>query len=296
MFELERLKAPIYVVFVTPAILLRSDGVELNTMDTEEIRLPPEYKDYADVFLEEEASKFPNSTRVEYSIPIKEGAEVPYNPIYQLREHKLGVLRDYLESSQEKGWIRKSKSPTSALILFILKKDDSLRLCVDYRGLNKVTIRNRHPLPLISEILDWLSRAKRFTKFDLYNVYHYIRIKRGDEWKMAFHTRYSYFEYTVMPFGLTNASTTFQSYINEALRGYLNIFYIIYLNNIMMYLERVKDYKEYVRKVLERLQQYNLYIKLSKYLFSIKELEFLDYIMRILGISMDYRRVAIIRD
>jgi hypothetical protein len=121
-------------------IPLRSDSVELNATDTEEIRLSSKYKDYADVFSEEETSKFPNSTRVEYFIPIEEGVEVPYGLIYQLREHELGVLRDYLESSQEKEWIRKSESPTSALILFILKKDSGLHLYVDYRGLNKVTI------------------------------------------------------------------------------------------------------------------------------------------------------------
>jgi Reverse transcriptase (RNA-dependent DNA polymerase) len=99
-----------------------------------------------------------------------------------------------------------------------------------------------------------------------------------------------------MPFSLINASMTFQSYINEALRGYLDIFYIIYLDDIMVYSERVEDYKEHVRKVLERLRQYSLYIKLSKCLFSVEELEFLSYIIGILGISIDYRRVAIIRD
>jgi hypothetical protein len=99
MFELERIRTSIYVVFVTPAILLRSDGVELNMMNTEDIQLPLKYKNYVDVFSEEEASKFPDSTRVEYSISIKEGVEVPYNSIYQLGEHELGVLRDYLESS-----------------------------------------------------------------------------------------------------------------------------------------------------------------------------------------------------
>jgi Reverse transcriptase (RNA-dependent DNA polymerase) len=149
---------------------------------------------------------------------------------------------------------------------------------------------------LISETLDRLNRAKRFTKFDLRDAYHYIRIKRGDEWKTAFHTRYSHFEYIVMPFSLTNAPATFQSYINEALRGYLDIFCITYLDDIMVYLKRVEDYKEHVRKVLERLRQYSLYAKLSKCLFSVEELEFLGYIIGILGISMDYRRVATIRD
>jgi Reverse transcriptase (RNA-dependent DNA polymerase) len=167
---------------------------------------------------------------------------------------------------------------------------------VDYHRLNKVTIRNRHPLSLISETLDRLSRAKRFTKFNLRDTYYRICIKRGDEWKTAFYTRYSHFKYTVMLFSLINASATFQLYINEALRGYLDIFYITYLNDIIVYSERVEDYEKHVRKVLERLRQYSLYTKLSKYLFSIEELEFLGYIIGILGISMDYRRVATIRD
>jgi hypothetical protein len=102
MFKLKRIGAPIYVMFITSAIPLRSDGVELNATDTEDIRLPPKYKDYTNVFSEEEASKFPDFTRVKYSILIEEGVEVPYSPIYQLGEHELSVLRDYLESNQEK--------------------------------------------------------------------------------------------------------------------------------------------------------------------------------------------------
>jgi hypothetical protein len=132
MFELERLGAPIYAAFVTPAIPMRSNSVELNTVDTEEIHLPPEYEAYANVFSEVEAAKFPDTTRVEHSIPVEEGAEVPYGPIYSLSVNELRVLREYIKSSLEKGWIRHSESPTDALILFILKKDSGLRLCVNY--------------------------------------------------------------------------------------------------------------------------------------------------------------------
>ena len=195
MFELERLGAPIYAVFVTPAIPMRSECVALHALDTEEIQLPPEYQEYAEVFSETEAAKFPDSTRVEHSIPVEEGAEVPYGPIYSLSANELRVLREYIESSLAKGWIRPSESPAGAPILFVPKKDGGLRLCVDYRGLNRVTIRNRHPLPLISETLDRLSGAKRFTRLDLRDAYHRIRIKRGDEWKTVFRTRYSHFEY-----------------------------------------------------------------------------------------------------
>lgn len=111
------------------------------------------------------------------------------------------MLREYIEGALEKGWISPSKSPTGAPILFVPKKDGSLRLCVDYRGLNSLTIKNRHPLPLISKTLDRLSTAKVFTQLDLRDAYHRIRIKEGDEWKTAFRTRYGHYEYLVMPFG-----------------------------------------------------------------------------------------------
>ena len=126
-----------------------------------------------------------------------------------MSETELKVLRQYLYDNLAKGWIQPSKSPAGAPILFVAKKDSSLRLCVDYRGLNDVTVKNRYPLPLISETIDRVSRAKVYTKLDLRDAYYRIRIKAGDEWKTAFRTRYSYFEYRVLPFGLANAPATF---------------------------------------------------------------------------------------
>jgi hypothetical protein len=118
-------------------------------------------------------------------------------------------LREYLDTALKKGWIRVSKLLYVALILFVPKKDGGDRLCVNYRGLNKVTIKNRYPLPLISELLNRLGHVKVFTKLNLRNVYYRLRIKEGDEWKTAFKTRYSLFEYMVMPFGLANTPVTF---------------------------------------------------------------------------------------
>ena len=122
--------------------------------------------------------------------------KVPYGPLYPLSGVELRALSEYLEANLDKGWIRRSESPAGAPILFVKKKDGSLRLCVDYRGLNKITIKNRLALPLISETLDRIVEAVRFTKLDLRDAYHRIRIKRGDEWKTAFRTRYGHFEYT----------------------------------------------------------------------------------------------------
>ena len=152
-----------------------------------------------------------------------------------------------------KGWITPSTSPAGAPILFVPKKDGTLRLCVDYRGLNAVTVKNRYPLPLITEILDRLVGAKFYTKLDLRDAYHRIRIRVGDEWKTAFRTRYGHFEYRVMPFGLTNAPATFQAYINTAMHGLLDEFCIVYLDDILIYSETEEEHRQHVCAVLERL-------------------------------------------
>jgi hypothetical protein len=169
----------------------------------------PEYLvDYADVFSNENASMLPAHNKLDHAIETENG-EPPFGPLYNLSQSELQVLRTYLEESIKKGWIRRSTSPAGALVLFQQKKDGGLRLCVDYRGLNSITIKNRHALPLISETLDRLVGARVYTKLDLKDAYHRIRIRAGDEWKTAFRTRYGHFEYLVMPFGLANAPATF---------------------------------------------------------------------------------------
>jgi hypothetical protein len=149
--------------------------------DEAELRLPEAYRDYTDVFSKTEAGKLPDSTRVMHFINIEERKIVPFGLIYPLLAVKLRVLREYLESSLAKGWIQKSKSPAGAPILFTPKKDGTLRLCVNYRGLNKITVKNRYPLSLIGETIDRLSGAVRYTRLDLRDAFHRIRIKVGDE-------------------------------------------------------------------------------------------------------------------
>src|SRR5262249_45600562 len=152
--------------------------------------------------------------------------------IYSLSEFELKALWEYLETNLERGFIRPSSSPAGAPILFSKNKDGSLRLCVDYRGLNKITVKNRYPIPLTRELMDRINSAKIFTKIDLRGAYNLVRIAPGEEWKTAFRTRYGHFEYLVMPFGLTNAPASFQSLINDALSGYLDQFVITYLDDI----------------------------------------------------------------
>jgi hypothetical protein len=161
----------------------------------------------------------PTLEGAEHRIDLVDGAEPPRGIIYPLSQRQLDELAQYIQKNLANGRIVESSSPAGAPIIFVPKKDGSLRLCVDYRGLNKVTIKNRYPIPLISELMDRLSGARYFTRLDIRDAYHRIRIRKSDQWKTAFRTRYGQFEYTVMPFGLTNAPATFQAYINRALTG-----------------------------------------------------------------------------
>jgi hypothetical protein len=144
-----------------------------------------------------------------YAIETLPGKTPPFQPLRNLSANELAALRDYLSTAEANGWIRRSVSEAGAPILFAPKKDGALRLCVDYRGLNEITVKDRCPLPLISETLDRLSGAEIFSALDLKDAYYRILIRKGDEWKTAFRTRYGHFEYQVMPFGLTNAPATF---------------------------------------------------------------------------------------
>src|SRR5690606_7659833 len=187
----------------------------------------------------------------DHAIPLKEGFTPPFGPLYSLSHNELKTLREWLDDNLSKGFIRASSSPAGAPILFVKKKDGSLRLCVDYRGINEGTIKNRYPLPLIKETLNQLSRAKIYTTLDIRGAYNLVRMAEGDEWKTAFRTRYGLFESLVMPFGLTNAPATFQHFINDVLRPYLDQFCTAYLDDILIYSDNLEDHVKHVRLVLQ---------------------------------------------
>ena len=259
-------------------------------MRSEGTALPRQFEDFRDVFSETEAMKLPVFKEGDHAIEL-EGGEPPHRPIYNLSRTELQELRQYLNDATERGIIRPSKSPAGAPIIFVPKKDGTLRLCVDYRGLNAVTKKNRHPLPLISETLDRLSGAQVYTKLDLRDAYHRIRIRQGDEWKTAFRTRYGHYEYLVMPFGLANAPATFQAYINKALAGLIDVTCVVYIDDILIYSEDAENHNRHVREVLARLRQYSLFAKLSKCEFSKTEVEFLGFIVSTNGVKMDEERI-----
>ena len=151
----------------------------------------------------------------------------------------------------KKGFIKPFTLPAGYLLLFIRKKNGKLRLYINYRQLNVITIKNRYLLPVISELQIRIIGTKVFTKIDIRKVYYRIRIKSGEEWKTAFRTRFGYYKYIVMPFGLTNIPATIQVLINDTLKEYLDRFCVVYLNDILIYSDSVEDYKKYVRLVLK---------------------------------------------
>jgi hypothetical protein len=200
------------------ALSLHDINKALEDKDAEEFKLadivPKEYHQFLPLFRKANADKLPPHRPHDHKIELKEGFTPPFGPLYSLSRHELEALKEWLEENLSKGFIRASSSSAASPILFVKKGDGSLRLCVDYRGLNEGTIKDRYPLPLIQETLMRLSRAKYFPKLDVRGAYNLVRMREGDEWKTAFRTRYGLFESLVMPFGLTNAPATFQHFIN----------------------------------------------------------------------------------
>ncbi|SPO38662.1 uncharacterized protein PSFLO_04141 [Pseudozyma flocculosa] len=258
--------------------------------------LPREFADYADVFDEARADVLPQHRPSDHKIVVEPGKTIPHGPLYPLSAKELDELRKYLDKNLSQGFIRPSKSPAAAPILFVPKKDGSLRLCVDYRGLNSVTVKDRYPIPLISEQLDRLARAVVFTKLDLRGAYNLLRIAPGDEWKTAFRTRYGSFEYLVMPFGLCNAPSTFQALMNEVLGDLLDVFVLVYLDDILIFSKNREDHAGHVRAVLDRLRANRLYCAPGKCEFFQDEVEFLGYRVSNRGVTMDPKKVEAITE
>ncbi|SOV08098.1 uncharacterized protein UDID_17285 [Ustilago sp. UG-2017a] len=256
--------------------------------------IPQEYHQYLDVFSRVKANKLPPHRTYDHQIPLEEGKSPPFGPIYSLSEHELKTLREYLEENLAKGFISPSNSPAASPILFVKKKDGSLRLCVDYRGLNWITIRNRYPLPLIDKLLDRLREARFFTHIDLHGTYNLLCIAKGDEWKTAFRTRYGLFQYNVMPFGLTNTPASFQHLMNDMFKDMLDRSLIIYLDDLLIYSSTLKQHQEHVSAVLACLRQAGLYAKAEKCQFSTSQTEFLGFVVSDQGVAMDPSKTEVI--
>jgi hypothetical protein len=254
--------------------------------------IPAAYEEFREIFTEKIDDALPAHQSWDHEIPLEPGKQPKFGPIYSLSRDELQVLDEHLKKNLKKGYIRPSESPAGYPVMFVKKKDGTLRLCVDFRQLNSITIKNRYPLPLISELKDRLHKAKYFTKLDLREGYHLVRIKEGEEWKTAFRTRYGHYEYTVMPFGLTNAPATFQALVNSVLREYLDHFVVAYLDDILIYSETLEEHEEHVKKVLRKLAEHQLACKPEKCEFSVQRTGFLGCVISPGRIEMEDGKVT----
>ena len=200
---------------------------------------------------------------------------------------ELKELKAQLQDLLDKGFIRPSVSPWGAPVLFVKKKDGTLRLCIDYRQLNKVTIKNKYPLPRIDDLFDQLQGAQCFSKIDLRSGYHQLKIRKEDVPKTAFRTRYGHYEFLVMSFGLTNAPAAFMDLMNRVFRPYLDRFVIVFIDDIMVYSRSEQEHAEHLHRVLQTLREHKLYAKFSKCEFWLSSVVFLGHVVSKEGISVD---------
>ncbi|KAL5828810.1 hypothetical protein ACOSQ3_018278 [Xanthoceras sorbifolium] len=255
--------------------------VDLQRVESSLQNIPTVY-DFQDVF-PEELPELPPEREVEFVIDVIPGTIPVSIPPYRMAPAELKELKIQLQELLEKGFIRPSVSPWGAPVLFVKKKDGSMRLCIDYRQLNKLTIKNKYPLPRIDDLFDQLRGAS-------------LRVKDSDVQKTAFRTRYGHYEFIVMPFGLTNAPAAFMDLMNRTFRPYLDQFVVVFIDDILIYSQSPEEHDRHLRIVLQTLREKKLYAKFSKCEFWLNEIAFLGHIVSVKGITADPKKIEAVME
>jgi hypothetical protein len=246
--------------------------------------------EFPDVF-PEDLPGLPPERDVEFVIELKPGTAPISRRSYRMPPNELAELKTQLQDLLEKGFIRPSSSPWGCPAIFVKKKDQTLRMCVGYRPLNEVTIKNKYPLPWIDILFDQLTGARVFSKIDLRSGYHQIRILPEDIPKTAFTTRYGLFEYLVMSFGLTNALAHFTYLMDSMFMPELDKFVVVFIDDILIYSKNEEEHAKHLRIVLTLLREHQLYAKFSKCAFWLEEIQFLGHVLFANGIAIDPSKV-----
>ncbi|KAI2661335.1 Transposon Tf2-6 polyprotein [Labeo rohita] len=260
------------------------------TRHTSSSSIPTEYQDLLEAFSRTRATQLPPH-RPGTAPSISSRGHTSQGMCFPLSQAESEAMHKYIQEELAKGFITPSTSPASAGFFFVKKKDGGLRPCIDYRGLNEVTVKYRYPLPLVPSALEQLRTAKIFTKLDLRSAYNLIRIRAGDEWKTAFSTTSGHYEYRVMPFGLANSPSCFQAFVNDVFRDMLNRWVIVYIDDILIYSNSYSEHVKHVRCVLQRLISHQLFAKEEKCDFHKDKISFLGYIISSEGVAMEEKKV-----
>ncbi|GJU91480.1 putative reverse transcriptase domain-containing protein [Tanacetum coccineum] len=252
-------------------------------------------QDFPEVF-PEDLPGLPPTRQVDFQIDLVPGAAPVARAPYRLAPSEMKELSEQLKELSDKGFIRPSSSPWGAPVLFVKKKDGSFRMCIDYRELNKLTVKNRYPLPRIDDLFDQLQGSSVYSKIDLRSGYHQLRVREEDIPKTAFRTRYGHYEFQVMPFGLTNAPAVFMDLMNRVCKPYLDKFVIVFIDDILIYSKNKEEHEEHLKQILELLKKEELYGKFSKCEFWIPKVQFLGHVIDSEGIHVDPAKIESIKD
>ena len=258
--------------------------------------VPKEFRHFKDVFSKEKAERMPTRKPFDHAVNLEEGARPTRSPIYPISPKERGALKEFLDENLRKGYIQKSNSEYAAPFFFAKKKDGGLRPIQDYRKLNKITIKDKFPLPLSQQLLDHLSGASVFSTLDLRWGYENVRIREGDEKKLAFVTEFGLYEPTVMFFGMCNAPATFQRMMNEIFHDLINKYVVIYLDDIFIFSRDREEHVRHVQEVLKRIRENDLFCKPEKCKFFQKKIEYLGHIISEGHVEMDTTKVQAILD
>jgi len=261
------------------------DGVEEKTLFD-----VPVVCEYSDVFLEE-LPWLPPDRDIEFAIDLVPSTAPITKRTYRMSVEELVELKKQLKELLDKEYIQPSASPWGSPVLFVKKKDRSMRMCIDYRSLNVVTIKNKYPLPRIYDLLDELQKAKFFSKINLRFSYHQMKIRPSDILKTAFVTRYGQYEFTVVSFGLTNAPAYFMNMMNKVFMEELDKFVVVFIDDILIYSKTTEEHAEHLRIVLEKLRQNQPYAKFSKCEFWLEKVAFLGHVLTTEGVAVDPTKI-----
>ncbi|WZZ71018.1 hypothetical protein YC2023_082388 [Brassica napus] len=253
-------------------------------------------QDFSDVFPNENPKGLPLIRGIEHLIDFVPGASLPNRPAYRTNPVETKELQKQIGDLLEKGYIRESLSPCAVPVLLVPKKDGSWRMCVDYRAINNITVKYRHPIPRLDDMLEELHGSCVFSKIDLESGYHQNKMKEGDAWKTAFKTKLELYEWLVMPFGLTNAPSTFMRLMNHILRSFIGYFFVVYFDDILIYSKNLDDHRKRLKYVLEILRKERLFANFGKCYFGTDKVVFLGFVVGADGLRVDEEKIKAIRD